>query len=176
MAMQPSLMPFVASATCLNEDTVDNLASVLGGKVGAKGQPAMLRSDCDEQLIMHFEFKPNEAAHVSGLTLVAPNGGAAVPKSVQVFINARSLTFGSVDNFRPLDTAVLQWQPSPSDPAQQVAHVALKKCAAHNAFQVSVFVPDNTSDGEDDVTVLTGVTLHGEMAKGMGTTALPQKG
>jgi hypothetical protein len=166
-------MEYVASATCLNEDSVDNLSGILAGRP-AGTNPAILRSDCDEQLIMHFEFKPNEAAHVSGITLAAPRGGVAVPKSVQVFINARSLTFGSIDNFRPTDTVEIVWKPS--DPSQQVAFVPLKKCVVHNAFQVSVFIPDNTSDGEDDVTVLSGVALHGEMAKGMGTTAPPQKG
>jgi hypothetical protein len=172
--MSSSLMPNVVSATCLNEDTQNNLAGVL--RAAKSRARAILASDCDEQLLFHFEFGANEAANVHAIVLAAPSQGVAVPKSVQVYVNARSLTFASLDGFKPLDTVPLQWRPSASDPMVQIARAQLKSTPYHNAFQVSVLIPDNTSNGDDDVTVISGIDLLGEMAKGLGTTAAPQKG
>ena len=180
MDLPPSLMAHVAQSNCLNEDSEDNLALILRNS-GSKnllrgGRRALLRSDCDEQLLLQFQFPPNEAARVSHIYFVAPAQGAAIPKSIRVFVTERSISFGTIDSLKPLDVVTLDWKPIPSDPGMLAAVATLNTARLHSAYQFSIFVPDNTSGGDDDVTVLSDIKLLGEMAKSLGTTSLPQRG
>ena len=168
MDLPPSLMPQLAHAACLNQADDATLDMMMRGN-------GPLRSDCDEQLIMHFHFAANAPAKVQALLIAAPLDAAA-PHHLRFFVNEPTLAFESVDRMRPVEDVALEWRQSEHHSQLRVAHVKLSKLRTHNANHVAAFVMDNTSGGADDITVISDFVLCGELAKGQGTTAAPQRG
>lgn len=165
---QASLMSQLAFADCLNQDTECTLQAMATGK-------GVLKSDCDEQLILHYAFPPNEAANISSVTFVGP-AGAALPSVVKFYVNERALTFDTVESRMPKDTVTLKWAAAPGDGNSMIATAAVPHVRQLAAYQFGIFVETNTSNGADDVTVVSDIQIVGQMAKGLGTTAPPQKG
>lgn len=171
-------MPNVRSYKCLNEDAEHSLASIMAPKFFGSGRP-FLKSDCDEQLLMHFAFNPNEAAHVSAIGFRAPVRGVSVPNRIRILVNEPSVSFSTAERTKPVDEVSLEWRPDREDAAALVAVALLPKTRALKAYTIQVWVVDNKpldASADEDSTVLSEIALLGDMSKGMGTTALPQKG
>lgn len=168
-ALPASLLAHVQNVECLNQAADHTIHGMLSGKT-------TLESDCDEQLILHFRFSQTEPVRAQALRFTAPVGTKAVPKKVNVYLNQSTLLFQSVDSVRPVDTLDLQWSVFAQDPTLQEAVAWLPKAKSQTANHVAVFVSDNATGGDDDVTVLSGMDILGEMAKGQGTMAAPAKG
>jgi hypothetical protein len=167
--LPPSLMPNVAHAACLNQADNATLDQMMRGQ-------AVLRSDCDEQLLLHFHMLPGQPAKVQALLIAAPIAAAA-PKTLRFYANEPTLAFESADRVKHIEEVVIKWGPSAHHADMRVAHVVLNKMRNHTANHVAVLVVDNTSDGADDVTVVSDFVLCGaDMAHSQGTTKAPQKG
>jgi len=164
-----SLLAHVSNVECLNHSSDKTIHNMLAGKT-------LLESDCDEQLLCHFRFPHNEAVKAQAIKFTAPVGAKAVPNNIRVYINESTLLFASVDSVRAVESTKLVWRVSPLDPTVQEAVAWLPKARQLNAYHVGILIADNASGGDDDVTVLSGLDVLGEKAKGLGTTAAPQKG
>ena len=168
-----SLMRRLQDVECLNEHATHNCKGMLSGR----GQ---LHSDCDEQLLMHLRFPPNEAVRIHTVRMLCPAQYAdQAPRTVRFFINNGTLLFQNVENMPPAQEVVLSWKPSTNPnvaPGTLEAEAQLCKLSYHNAYHVALYVVDNMSQGDEDVTVISGLDLLGHLAKGLGTTALPKRG
>ena len=171
-----------ASVKCLNEDEGRNVQAML------KGAEA-LASDCDEQLLLHFHFQPDEPCRVSHVRFRSPaeapaggGGGAAapgarfragetakqLPKLVKVYLNAPTLDFDAAEKTQPAAEGTLtHWMPTAGDPSVVEAVLAVPRGHLTTASHAAVFVAANASGGAEDVTLLGGVELLGELAPRM---------
>jgi hypothetical protein len=161
-----SLLSHVAVAQCLNQDAKFTLETMMSGK-------APLKSDCDEQLLITFQFPPSTAARIHGVTFQSHSETAVDrPSQVMIFLNEKNIIFGNVQGLAPRESAQLKWIKDGKGGA--VAPLPLPKCRYTNAFSITIFVAAN--EGGEDQTVIDGIDLLGEMATGVGTSDLPKKG
>jgi hypothetical protein len=134
---------------------------------------ARIKSDEDEQLLLHFAF--NEACNLT--TLRIASGGPSAPKIVKLFVNRVSLGFSDVDNVPCAQVIELK----PSDYVEQIsgsgvteAVIALKTVKFTRTFNLTMFIESNLGDVE--TTSLAGVKFFGSLAGKTDMTALKKVG
>eukprot|EP00158_Paraphelidium_tribonemae_P000723 Partr_v1_DN23270_c0_g1_i1_m35247 putative Thioredoxin-like protein len=126
----------------LLNDTGDSAASGKGGQ--------QLETDCDEQLIICFQFRSPVRLH-SIKFLADPKTG---PKTVKLYANRSHLGFSEAESVEPTQVLTL----TPADFGPNVA-TALRFVKYQNVHALSVFVEDNQSG--EDVTSLMGMRFIG---------------
>ena len=155
-------MDKVKTMECLNQDSECTLE-----KMVAKVAP--LKSDCDEQLIINLTF--GEPVKVNGLKFISSSASkASRPSTVRVFLNERNVLFSNVNNLAPRDEVKLEYQPGEQG---EVATAFLPRSRFMACYQFTIFITGN--EDEEDVTILDGFDVLGEVATGQGTSDLPCK-
>ncbi|CAI4230181.1 unnamed protein product [Auanema sp. JU1783] len=115
------------------------------------GSQSVLRSDCDEQLILGIPFKQPVKLHS---IFVKGNGGKA-PKVVRVFINLpRALDFDDAQAIEP--TQILEFGNTAGETGELLA---LKYVKFQNVHSLQLFIENNQEGGE--VTELTDLKFFG---------------
>jgi hypothetical protein len=131
-----------------------------------------IKSDEDEQLLLHFAF--NEAANLSTLRLAS--SGPSAPKSIKLFVNRVSLGFSDVDSV-PCAQAIELKQSDYVEVAGgggAEAVVQLKTVKFTRVFTLTMFVESNLGDVE--VTSVAGVKFFGSLAGKTDMSALKKVG
>ena len=124
----------------------------------------MTRSDADEQLLLHIAF--NEAVSLQGIKFIAGEGKEAeAPRTVKMYVNRVSVSFGDVDSLPP--TQVLEL--SEADVNNDGKLTPLKQVLFNRTSSLTIFVESN--QGEEDVTTLGGLKVFG---KSLGSTNVSQ--
>ena len=83
---------FKPDCFCLNQSSDEPFDNVL------KPDASLLKSDADEQLLMHFAFK--EPVRLNGLEITAPASDEA-PKTVKLYCNRLNMGFDDCDGVKP---------------------------------------------------------------------------
>jgi hypothetical protein len=187
-AVEPLL---VQTSHCgvLNAANPEALSAVLTG-----GGETAMRSDCDEQLLIHLPFMGAVKLHslqiqsaegarraacrpllpFHQLTLACAlsplDSRAALPKTIKLFKNQTSMTFDDVDSIPP--TQVIEISPS------DVKHGSVTIPLAFVKFQcvqtLTIFIEDNLDDAE--VTQLSKLQVFGMPLQTTNMSDLKQKG
>jgi hypothetical protein len=134
--------------SCLNYDqkSVGSLADVLTGT-------KTLQSDCDEQLLLSFQF--HQLARLHSIKFEAPptNG----PKTIKLFINRPHMGFDEAESIEPAQVLSLT-----ADDFSANKATALRFVKFQNVPSITVFIQDN-QDGSD-VSALKRITFIGSLA------------
>lgn len=126
----------------LNAANSDVLKSVLHGGDG----DAVMKSDCDEQLLLTVSFPGPVKIH----SVVVEGGDAAGPKTVKLFANRNNMTFDDCEDKPTQEITLGGGAPS----TQPLTFVKFQ-----NVSSLSVFIEDNVDD--DEVTTLRSLKFIG---------------
>ncbi|KAM0272578.1 hypothetical protein ACHAQH_008636 [Verticillium albo-atrum] len=111
-----------------------------------------LESDADEQLLMTVPFTAQIKLH-SLLLRTSPSSSA--PRTLHLFLNRDDLDFSSAEDCPPTQTFELSQ-------TSDVQEIPVRRALFGKVQRLTLFFPDNFSDGEEDVTRLSYVGFKGE--------------
>ncbi|DAZ93579.1 TPA: hypothetical protein N0F65_009927 [Lagenidium giganteum] len=135
---------------CLNENPKFPYTNLFIGDATLQ-----LKSDADEQLIVHIEFQ--DAVKIHSLNIVAPAGEAA-PRVLKLFANRSNLGFSDVGDIEPTQT--IELKESDLDPNHDIE---LRFVKFQRVKSITVFVEEN---GGADETIISSLKLFGERIAG----------
>ncbi|KAF8053807.1 PITH domain-containing protein [Lyophyllum atratum] len=118
----------------------------------------VLESDADEQLLIYVPFTGDVKLH-SILIRADPSPGA--PRTLKLFINRDDVDFTSAADLRAVQTLEI---PLPL-PGQDVLELPVKRALFNNTHSLTLFIEDNQSDGEEDVTSLSFLGFKGDFTQ-----------
>ncbi|KAK4866214.1 hypothetical protein LT330_008555 [Penicillium expansum] len=145
--------------TTLNETTPNSGASIVKKTWAERlNDKPELESDADEQLLMTIPFNGQVNFH-SLLLYTAPTNSA--PKTVKLFKNRDDLDFSTASELHPTQTIEV---PQPV-PGADVFELPLNRAHWNATTSVTLFIEDNWSDGEEDVTKVGYVGFKGQFMK-----------
>ncbi|KAJ5489639.1 hypothetical protein N7539_004529 [Penicillium diatomitis] len=144
------------SVTTLNEARPKSGAAILKKTWAERlnDQPE-LESDADEQLLMHIPFTGQVKLH-SILIYTAPT--PAAPKTLKLFKNRDDLDFSTASDLSPTQTIEV---PQPVA-GEDVFELPLNRAHWNTTTSITVFVEENWSDGDEDVTKVGYVGFKGQ--------------
>ncbi|EKU21349.1 hypothetical protein NSK_002318 [Nannochloropsis salina CCMP1776] len=114
-----------------------------------------LRSDTDEQLILHLVF--SEAVKVHSLNLVAPEMEAA-PATVKLYLNKTSFSFDDAENIEPTQVLELTEEDYKAEKVTLLKFVKFQRVSS-----LTIFVENNNGA---DYTALSMLRLFGTPLQG----------
>lgn len=137
---------------CLNQDDEFPLANLFN-----EDERFVLRSDCDEQLLIHIEF--NQRVKLHSIQFRAPADADSgehddAPSTVKVFVDQPSMAFNSVEDTPPKQVLAL----TEKDYAAG-AQTLLKFVNFQSVGSVTLFVEENL--GGEEQTRLAGLKFFG---------------
>ncbi|KAG5673752.1 hypothetical protein PVAND_003772 [Polypedilum vanderplanki] len=141
--MDLSLFIMKDMSECLNEDDEHNLKSMFGD--------GYLASDCDEQLIISFQF--NQAVKIHSIIMKAPTDHG--PKTIKLFINQPNC--GSFDQLSST-IPIQELEVNPKDLSEEKM-INLRFVKFQNVQNIVMFIVDNQSGS--DRTVLKDIKFIG---------------
>mmetsp|Transcript_3510 Transcript_3510/g.5198 ORF Transcript_3510/g.5198 Transcript_3510/m.5198 type:complete len:180 (-) Transcript_3510:233-772(-) len=130
---------------CLNQDSKHPIGNLFMGD-----ERLFLKSEDDEQLLLHFAF--NETVKIHSINFVAPDDDSA-PETVKLFVNVPSMGFSDAEDNAP--TQVLELQSEDLDPTNATL---LRYVKFQAVTTLSVFVETNRGA---DQTVLSSMKFNG---------------
>lgn len=112
----------------------------------------VLKSDVDEQLLMHIPFAGScKLYSILVRTSDAPNA----PRKLKLFRNRDDLDFGTASDLQP--TQVIDLPRS-----NEIAEVPLNRARWNTTTSIDLFFEDNHSDGDEDVTYVYYLGFKGD--------------
>ncbi|CAI7587425.1 unnamed protein product [Penicillium pancosmium] len=114
-----------------------------------------LESDADEQLLMYIPFTGQVKVH-SLLIYTAPTPCA--PKTLKLFKNRDDIDFSTASELSPCQTIEV---PQPI-PGEDVFELPLNRALWNTTTSITIFVEDNWSDGDEDVTKIGYIGFKGQ--------------
>ncbi|CAG0915822.1 unnamed protein product [Notodromas monacha] len=144
---QLDLTAFIVKSNCecLNEDNQFTWENAL------KNDDSVLKSDCDEQIILGLSFRTNVKLH----SLVIRGPRSCGPKTVKLFSNlTNGLDFDSAQSKEPTQTIIMT-----EDDIEQGKPQTLKYVKFQNVHNVTMFIQDNQEGTE--LTEVTRVQFFG---------------
>ncbi|KAJ5698428.1 DUF1000 domain protein [Penicillium macrosclerotiorum] len=144
------------SITTLNEATPKGGAAIVRKTWAERlnDQPE-LESDADEQLLMYIPFTGQVKLHAL-LFYTAPTSSA--PKTLKLFKNRDDIDFSTASELSPTQTIEV---PQPVVGAD-VFELPLNRAHWNATTSITIFVEDNWSDGEEDVTKVGYIGFKGQ--------------
>ncbi|KAI5813383.1 galactose-binding domain-like protein [Pyronema omphalodes] len=115
----------------------------------------VLESDDDEQLLIYVPFTGDVRLHS---ILVRADPSPAAPRTLKLFINRDDLDFSAVADTPAIQTLELPMQP----PGEEVMELPIRRALFNNIHSITIFVEDNHSDGDEDVTRLSYLGFKGD--------------
>ncbi|KAJ0392260.1 hypothetical protein P43SY_002903 [Pythium insidiosum] len=137
---------------CLNEHPSFPFANLFMGD-----DTLLLKSDADEQLILHIEFQ--DAVKLHSLHLVAPAGETA-PRVIKLYANRPNLGFSDAGDVEPTQTIEVS---DPAELAKPGKDIELRFVKFQRVKSLTIFVEEN--HGAED-TALANLKLFGEPIAG----------
>ncbi|TYZ65665.1 hypothetical protein PybrP1_007036 [[Pythium] brassicae (nom. inval.)] len=135
---------------CLNEHPSHPFGNLFIGD-----HTLQLKSDADEQLILHIEFQ--DAVKLHSINIVAPVGESA-PRVLKLFANRSSLGFSDAGDIEPTQT--IELTDDDLDPSKEVE---LRFVKFQRVQSITLFVEENNGAEE---TVISSLKLIGERIAG----------
>jgi hypothetical protein len=135
-----------AKVRCLNEDTNFPVANIF-----AADDSFLLKSDSDEQLLIHLPMK--QTVKLWSMNMVAP-AGEERPVSIKLYVNKPNMNFQDVDDAKPTQSLELA-----EEDLCMERHNLLKFTSFQRVDHLTVFIEDN--DG-GDVSALSKISFTGE--------------
>ncbi|KAJ5112192.1 DUF1000-domain-containing protein [Penicillium argentinense] len=114
-----------------------------------------LESDADEQLLMYIPFTGQVKVY-SLLIWTAPTSCA--PKTLKLFKNRDDIDFSTASELSPTQTIEV---PQPV-PGEDVFELPLNRAHWNTTTSITIFIEDNWSDGEEDVTKVGYIGFKGQ--------------
>jgi len=118
----------------------------------------VLESDSDEQLLIFVPFTGQIKLHS---VLIRASPSPSSPKPLKIFANRDDLDFNTAADMSPVQTFEIPLQP----PRDEVMELPVKRALFNNAHSLTLFIEDNHSDGEEDVTSLSYLGFKGDFAR-----------
>ncbi|TMW69074.1 hypothetical protein Poli38472_001230 [Pythium oligandrum] len=141
-----------SSCYCLNENPNAPFANLFMGD-----DTLLLKSDADEQLILHLEFQ--DAVKLASIRIGAPAGETA-PRLVKLYTNRPNLGFSDASDIEPTQTLEFE---DPDALAGAGRDVELRFVKFQRVSSLTIFVEENHGD---EVTALSSLKLFGERIAG----------
>ncbi|KAF0689839.1 Aste57867_18751 [Aphanomyces stellatus] len=143
---------------CLNEDPSYGYGNLFIGD-----ETLVLKSEADEQLLIHLEFK--EAVKIHSISVKAPNDDSA-PSVIKLFVNRNSLGFSDVSDIEP--TQKLEWtqeQLQTGTPVELrfVKFQRVTSLTVYYSLHEAIFVEENHGA---ETSALSSIKLFGEGIQG----------
>uniref|UniRef100_K3WS93 PITH domain-containing protein n=1 Tax=Globisporangium ultimum (strain ATCC 200006 / CBS 805.95 / DAOM BR144) TaxID=431595 RepID=K3WS93_GLOUD len=135
---------------CLNENPSHPFGNLFIGD-----GTLQLKSDADEQLILHLEFQ--DAVKIHSINIMAPPGETA-PRVVKLFANRTSLGFSDAGDIEPTQTIELT-----DEDLEPNKEIELRFVKFQRVKSVTIFVEENNGAEE---TVISSLKLFGERIAG----------
>lgn len=134
---------------CLNQDDEHPLANFWDPK-----PELFLRSDCDEQLLLHVEFQ--QRIKLRSLCFIAPPHADInqLPSNIKIFIDQSTMDFDSAEDNIPTQSLQLTKNHYTSE-----THILLKFVKFQNIGSITFFIEDNL--GNEDQTILSNIKFFG---------------
>ena len=126
---------------------------------------AVLRSDCDEQLLITVAFTSKVKLH----SIVMASGAANEPSHVKIFVNMPSLSFDDAEDAEPVQELDLDAKAVAAGDA-----IPLEFVRFQNVRSLTLFIDANAAD--DDVTELSHLGFIGSSTDGMDMSELKAVG
>jgi hypothetical protein len=114
-----------------------------------------LKSDADEQLLMHVPFTGQVRVHS---VLIRTSTTSSAPQTLKLFINQDNLDFGTATDLAPTQKLDL---PQSND----VQEIPVKRALFNTVRSLDLFFEDNWSQGEEDETRVSYLGFKGEWMK-----------
>ncbi|KAI5290310.1 hypothetical protein KEM54_001881, partial [Ascosphaera aggregata] len=115
-----------------------------------------LDSDVDEQLIISVPFTGQVKLHS---LLIYAEPGPTAPKTIRLFRNREDIDFSVASDLKASQDVEVPVIP-PGSP--QVLEIPLKRAHFNSTTAVTLFVQDNRSDGESEVTSIGYIGFKGD--------------
>lgn len=115
-----------------------------------------LASDVDEQLLMHVPFTGQVKLHS---ILLRTSTSSDAPRTLHVFQNRDDLDFGSAEEEADAKHATQTFELAQTSDIQEFS---VKRAIFGQVRRLTLFFPDNFSDGEEEVTRLSYLGFRGE--------------
>ncbi|CAK4082738.1 unnamed protein product [Aphanomyces euteiches] len=135
---------------CLNEDPSFGYNNLFIGD-----DTLLLKSEADEQLLIHLEFK--DAVKIHSISVKAPHDDSA-PSMIKLFVNRNNLGFSDVTDIEP--TQKLEWT---QDQLQTGTPVELRFVKFQRVTSLTIFVEENHGA---ETSALSSIKLFGESIQG----------
>ncbi|GAB7325467.1 hypothetical protein MBLNU13_g09482t1 [Cladosporium sp. NU13] len=142
-------------------NTLNESKSGSGAKVVQKtwterlNEEPELKSDADEQLLMHIPFTAQIRLHS---ILIRTSTTPSAPMTLKVFLNRDGLDFDTASSLQATQTLELAQ-------SNEVQEVPVKRTLFNTVRSLQLFWEDNWSQGEEDETVISYVGFKGEWIK-----------
>ncbi|OQR95566.1 hypothetical protein THRCLA_07760 [Thraustotheca clavata] len=149
-----------ANSYCLNED-----ASYGFGNLFIGDGSLLLKSEADEQLIIHLEFK--EAVKIHSISLKAPNDDTA-PRKLKLFVNRTNLGFSDVADIEPVQQIDLTQEQLDAGKAIELRFVKFQRVTS-----LTLFIEENNGG---EISTLSSLHLYGESIAGTNMNELKSVG
>lgn len=94
---------------------------------------------------------------------IYPTSGDSSPNTLHIFANRDDLDFTSASDAKPTQT--LEIPISPASSSGEVFEIPVKRALFNNVRSLTLFFPDNRSDGEEEVTRITYLGFKGDWTK-----------
>ncbi|KAJ4408430.1 hypothetical protein N0V82_009695 [Gnomoniopsis sp. IMI 355080] len=111
-----------------------------------------LASDCDEQLIINIPFTGQVKLHS---ILIRTSPSASAPKTLKVFQNRDDIDFAAAEDGAPDQEFELSQ-------TSEVQDLQVKRAKFGKVQRLTLFVPDNFGDGDEEVTRISYLGFKGE--------------
>ncbi|RPA87765.1 DUF1000-domain-containing protein [Ascobolus immersus RN42] len=163
-AVQHSLHPHI------NFDAIRSLNEAAPGSGKAvikKGwdqrltETPVLESDADEQLLLTIPFTGQIKLHS---ILIHPTSLQTSARTIKLYVNREDLDFSTCSDLQPVQTLEVPLTP-PSAAANEPIEIPVKRALFNNVRSLSLFVEDNQSQGEEEVTRITYLGFKGDHTK-----------
>ena len=134
---------------CLNLDDSYPVANLWDPK-----PELFIRSDCDEQLLIHVEFQ--QRIKLRSLCFMAPPNANTdqLPAKIKIFIDQPTMDFDAAEDNKPVQTIELTKNHYTSE-----THVLLQFVKFQNLGSITFFIETNL--GDEDQTILSNIKFFG---------------
>ncbi|KAL2755160.1 hypothetical protein ACRALDRAFT_1071714 [Sodiomyces alcalophilus JCM 7366] len=111
-----------------------------------------LESDADEQILMNVPFTAQVKLHA---ILLRTSASPSAPKTLRLFQNRDDIDFSTAEDAEPAQTFELSQ-------TSDLQEIPVRRALFAKVRRLSLFFPDNFSDGDEDVTRIAYVGFKGE--------------
>ncbi|KAF8544069.1 PITH domain-containing protein [Trichophaea hybrida] len=118
----------------------------------------ILESDADEQLLIYVPFTGDVKLHS---ILLRADPSPSSPRTLKLFINRDDIDFSAAADTPAIQTLEVPIQP----PGEEVMELPVKRALFNNAHSITLFIEDNHSNGDEDVTSLSYLGFKGDFTQ-----------
>ncbi|KAI9701459.1 MAG: hypothetical protein M1836_001514 [Candelina mexicana] len=142
--------------TTLNESTPHSGRAIVKKAWAERNEPTPeLESDADEQLLIYIPFTGSVKLHS---VLVRTTPSPTAPQTLKIFANCDNLDFNAASSQHP--TQIIHVSQT-----SEVQEIPLKRALFGGTQSLTLFIEDNHSHGEEEVTRISYLGFKGEFMR-----------